>query len=209
MRTRVKFCGLRRAEDVKLAVSMGVDAIGLVFYAGSKRAVEASQAAELCAHMPAFVTPVGLFVNPTAQQVESVLTQVPLGLLQFHGEEEADFCQSFGVPYIKAVRMRDSERLLHAVSAHPLARGFLVDAFNAQSHGGTGTSFDWSLLPEVDQPIILAGGLGPDNVAQAIAQVQPYAVDVSSSIESVPGVKDADRMRAFLEQVRLADQSNG
>lgn len=206
-RTRMKFCGITRPEDAELAVVLGVDAIGLVRAPVSKRYVSLDQGAQISRCIPAFVTCVGLFVDPDEREVEQSIEELGLDLLQFHGDESPEFCASFDRPYIKAVRMRETDDLLRAVRVHAGARGFLVDAFNPGAHGGTGECFDWNLLPETGVPLILAGGLSANNVALAIREVRPYAVDVSSGIESVPGTKDADRMRAFVEAVQSADQA--
>jgi phosphoribosylanthranilate isomerase len=204
--TRIKICGLTRREDALSAAHAGANAIGMVFYANSPRHIEPSQAAEICAALPPFVTSVGLFVNPAVGEVQAVLREVPLDLLQFHGEEEAAFCKQFGRPYIKALRVRPGIDLVQYAARHPAAKALLVDAFVEGHVGGTGQVFDWRLIPpECSFPIILSGGLTPYNVADGIRAVRPWAVDVSSGVEAIPGVKDAAKIIAFIKGVRDAD----
>lgn len=203
MITRVKICGLTRPEDIDAAVSDGADAIGLVFYAPSPRAVSIAQARELAARVPAFVTVTGLFVNPERKWVEQVLEAVPLDLLQFHGDEPAEFCASFGRRWIKAVRVREAGQIEAAFQEYRNASGLLVDAWDPNRYGGTGQSFNWSLIPaERPLPLILAGGLTFANVADAIEQVRPWAVDVSGGVESGKGRKDATKLTDFFNEVR-------
>ena len=203
MITRVKICGLTRPEDIDAAVSGGADAIGLVFYAPSPRAVSIAQARELAARVPAFVTVTGLFVNPEHKWVEQVLEAVPLDLLQFHGDEPAEFCASFGRRWIKAVRVREAGQIEAAFQEYRNASGLLVDAWDPNRYGGTGQSFNWSLIPaERPLPLILAGGLTFANVADAIEQVRPWAVDVSGGVESGKGRKDATKLTDFFNEVR-------
>ncbi|MCK2088154.1 phosphoribosylanthranilate isomerase [Thauera aromatica] len=204
-RTRIKICGLTRAQDVRAAVRSGADAIGFVFYPPSPRAIDIDRAAELAAMLPPFVTAVGLFVNPEPAEVEAVRARVPLQLLQFHGDEcEAD-CARYGLPWIKAARMRPGVDLLEFALSHPRARGILVDAFVA-GYGGGGETFDWSLIPQgFGRPLVLSGGLDADNVGEAIRRVRPWAVDVSSGVESAKGIKDAAKIAAFIAGVRHAD----
>ncbi|ROH88561.1 phosphoribosylanthranilate isomerase [Pseudomethylobacillus aquaticus] len=202
MRTRVKICGITRVEDALAAVAAGADAIGLVFYAPSPRCVSVERAAEIAAAIPAFVSVVGLFVDASRDQVEQVLQAVPLDLLQFHGEEPPDYCRQFARPYIKAVAVREGTNLLQYAADYHDARGLLLDTYHAAMPGGTGQVFDWGLIPaDLARPVILAGGLQADNVAQAIAQVRPYAVDVSGGVEQSKGIKDAARMAAFMRGV--------
>lgn len=208
-RTRVKICGITRVEDMRAAVAAGADAIGLVFYPPSPRAVTVAQAADIVAQTPAFVTTVGLFVDPTVEQVHSVLEQVPLDMLQFHGDEEEAFCCSFQRPFIKAIRMRDGTDLGAQMQRWQRARGILVDAFVEGVPGGTGIAFDWSLLPQTSSvPLILAGGLTPDNITRAIEQTRPFAVDVSGGVEqkdasgkSLGGIKSAEAIENFMRGV--------
>lgn len=199
---RIKVCGLTRVEDVQAAVAAGVDAVGLVFYPDSPRHVTIAQAAELCRHVPPFVTIVGLFVNASRAEVHRVIEAVPLNLLQFHGDETADQCEGFGVPYLKAARVRPGVDLLEFAAQFASARALLLDTWTP-AYGGSGESFDWSLVPaSCPLPVILSGGLTPDNVADAIRQVRPVAVDVSSGVESAKGIKDAAKIRAFVSAVR-------
>lgn len=205
MRVRSKICGITRVEDALAAVEAGADAIGLVFYAKSPRAVSVEQAAEIVQALPPFVTSVGLFVNMPREQVLAVLQQVPLDLLQFHGDESPAECEGYGRPYIKALRVRPGEDLAAAMAPYAGARGILLDTFVEGVPGGTGAAFDWSLVPQgVARPIILAGGLEAYNVAAAIRQVRPYAVDVSGGVEASKGIKDAGKIRAFVKSVRDA-----
>lgn len=205
MRTRIKICGLTRVDDVRAAVAAGADAIGFVFYPPSPRAVSIEQARELCAALPPFVTSVGLFVNEEPVRVREVLAEVPLSLLQFHGEEDAAYCASFGRAWMKAARVRAGFDLLNYAARFPGAAGLLVDAW-VEGYGGGGEVFDWSLLPETfPLPLVLAGGLNPGNVAQAIGTVRPWAVDVSSGVEAAKGIKDRALMEAFVAGVCEAD----
>ena len=204
-RTRIKICGLTRAQDVRAAVAHGADAIGFVFYASSPRAVSIAQAAELVALLPPFVASVGLFVNATADEVNCVLERVPLQLLQFHGDEVEADCARFGRPWIKAARMRAGVDLVEFASFHPGASGVLVDAF-VEGYGGGGKTFDWSLIPQgFGRPLVLSGGLDADNVVDAVRRIRPWAVDVSSGVESDKGIKDTAKIAAFIAGVRDAD----
>ncbi|MCK2183402.1 phosphoribosylanthranilate isomerase [Halomonas getboli] len=203
-RTRVKFCGLTRPEDVDAAVAAGADALGFVLWPGSKRAVDLARLAALAARVPAFVTRVGLFVDPD----EALLTRAAehLDLLQFHGDETPAFCEAAPRPWIKALRMRDGLDLEAAAREYAGARALLLDAYRPGVPGGTGETFDWSRIPaRLAKPVILAGGLTPANVAEAIASVRPLAVDVSGGIETAPGIKDGAAMAEFLRAVRRAD----
>lgn len=203
--TRIKICGLTRPQDVRAAVDAGADAIGFVFYPPSPRHVTFEQAADLAALLPPFVTAVGLFVNPEVQYVDEALRRVPLQLLQFHGDEVESACARHGRPWIRAARMRPGVDLLEFAACHPGARGILVDAF-IDGYGGGGKTFDWSLIPSgLDRPLILSGGLDPENVREAVRIVRPWAVDVSSGVESAKGIKDADKIAAFIAGVRDAD----
>lgn len=202
MRTRVKICGITREDDAQVAVDCGVDAIGLVFYAASPRAVSLEQAARIARQLPAFVTCVGLFVNPRLEEVEDVLAQVPLDCLQFHGEESAELCEQFGRPYIKAIRVGAQTDITHLAQQYAQARAVLLDTYVKDMPGGTGKCFDWDRIPaECPKPVILAGGLTPGNVASAIQQVRPYAVDVSGGVELHKGVKDPAKIRQFMAEV--------
>lgn len=201
-RVRVKFCGITRIEDAVAAARFGVDAIGLVFHPPSPRVVNAEQAAAICAALPPFVASVGLFVDADAARIESILARVPLDLLQFHGEEPPEVCRRFGRPYIKALRVRDPRQVAGQAGAYTDARGLLLDSYDRDRPGGTGQIWDWAQLAlAAGPPIVLAGGLTPDNVGAAIALVRPYAVDVSSGIESRKGIKDPERMAAFMRGI--------
>jgi phosphoribosylanthranilate isomerase len=205
MRTRVKICGLTRTEDVQAACASGADAIGLVFYPPSPRAVTVEQARLILLDVPPFVTVTALFVNPTVAEVQAVLAQIPaISLLQFHGDESAAFCRQFGRAYIKAIPMRDDVDLAQQASIYDDALGLLVDTYKPGIPGGSGESFDWHRLPQsLSKPLILAGGLTPDNVAEAIKQVAPYAVDVSGGVEASKGIKDNGKMLDFMKAVEL------
>jgi phosphoribosylanthranilate isomerase len=203
-RTRIKICGLTREEDVRAAVSAGADAIGFVFYPPSPRFVSFERAAELARLIPPFVTTVGLFVNAGRDYVENALEAVPLQVLQFHGDETEADCVGFGLPYIKAGRMRPGLDLLKYAASFPCAQGLLLDAF-VEGYGGGGETFDWSLIPSgLPLPLILSGGLHAGNVAEAVRCVQPWAVDVSSGVETAKGIKDADRITEFVAGVQNA-----
>ncbi len=200
---RVKICGITRPEDACAAAEAGADAIGLVFYAKSPRAVTIEQAQAVLAALPPFVTTVGLFVDNDPAELHSILAAVPLDLLQFHGNESAEYCDSFARPYIKALRVRPGEDIAALVAAFPKAQGVLLDAFVEGLPGGTGESFDWSLVPRnLSKPLILAGGLNPGNVGEAVARVAPYAVDVSGGVEASKGIKDASKIAAFIRAAR-------
>lgn len=206
MRTRIKICGITRAEDARAAADLGADAIGLVFYAPSPRNLDAGQARAIIEQIPPFVAIVGLFVDPEQQYVETVLRNCPLSLLQFHGDEAPDFCSRFGLPYIKAARVSPDADLVQYLSPHMAARGWLLDAYHDKLYGGTGDSFDWKLIPrELARPVILSGGLSPENVTRAVRQVRPWAVDVSSGVEAAKGIKDAAKIAAFIAGVKHAD----
>jgi phosphoribosylanthranilate isomerase len=206
MRTRIKICGITRADDAALACDLGADALGLVFYPRSPRCVSVAQALEVLGAKVPFVTAVGLFLDPAPDHVLEILRQVPLDLLQFHGDERGADCERFGRPYIKAVPMGGQNDVQAYAASHPQARALLLDSHRVGQAGGTGAAFDWSRWPEgLDSPLILAGGLHPGNVAEAIAQVRPCAVDVSSGVESGQGVKDPDRLAEFFEEVHRVD----
>ncbi|NRF70812.1 phosphoribosylanthranilate isomerase [Aquincola sp. S2] len=204
-RTRIKICGLTREADVDTAVECGADAIGLVLYPKSPRAISLARAAELARRLPPFVTPVCLFVNAIAEDVEAALDAVPNALLQFHGDETPADCERFKRPYLRAARMAPGLALLDFASAHASAAGLLLDA-HVEGYGGGGKAFDWSLVPaHVPLPVVLSGGLSPANVIDGVMSVRPWAVDVSSGVESAKGLKDAALMRRFCEAVREAD----
>ena len=204
--TRTKICGITRVEDARSAVGSGADALGLVFYEKSPRHVTVQQAMELVKAIPPFVTVVGLFVNPSADEVRNVLRRVPLDVLQFHGEEEPEFCSQFGRPYLKAIRVKPGVDLVQCAARYAGAQGLLLDAYIEGTHGGTGVAFDWELISrDLPVPVILSGGLHADNVATAIRQVRPYAVDVSSGVEMGKGIKDAAKVAAFINEVKRVD----
>ena len=202
MRVRIKICGMTRPDDVAAAAQLGVDAIGLVFHPASPRHVGVELAQSLVARLPAFVTVTALFLDPDAEAVRQVLAKTRVELLQFHGGEPAEFCRSFGRPYIKAVPMGSRVDLSEYARRHAQAAALLLDSHAAGQKGGTGRSFDWNTLPKLDgPPLILAGGLRPGNVATAIRIVRPYGVDVASGVESAPGIKDPEKMAAFVHEV--------
>lgn len=206
MRTRVKICGITRAEDLRAVADAGADAFGLVFYRPSPRFLSLERARELNQAAPAFLTSVALFVNASAEEVRQVLQAVQPQALQFHGEETPEFCRSFGVPYIKACRVRPGVDLLEYWRPFSDACRWLADAW-VEEYGGAGTGFDWSLVPALrEKPLVLSGGLAPGNVGDAIRRVQPWGVDVSSGVESAKGIKDAARIAAFIAEVRNADR---
>jgi len=204
--TRVKICGITRVQDALCAAENGADAIGLVFYARSPRHLEIEQARVICAELPAFVTTVALFKDADADTIQRVLDALPLDLLQFHGGENEAFCTQFSRPYIKALAMQQSaEQVIAEAQSYASARGILLDSHAPGEAGGSGKLFDWNTIPPLGKPLILAGGLKVDNVAAAIDMVKPYALDVSSGLESEPGIKDAARVAAFMQAVRKAN----
>jgi phosphoribosylanthranilate isomerase len=214
MRTRVKICGITRIEDGTAAAGAGADAIGLVFWSGTPRCVSFDQARAIAAALPAFVTVVGLFVDPAPEAVRAALAEVPLDLLQFHGDEPPDLCASFGRPYIKAVSVKPGVDLLQYASRYSGARALLLDAFQPGGlPGGTGTTFDWNEVPGgLPRPMILSGGLTPQNVGAAIRALRPWAVDVSSGVEVTGDGGKRRRLasraaedRPFIREVRNAD----
>ncbi|MGC2459044.1 MAG: phosphoribosylanthranilate isomerase [Gallionellaceae bacterium] len=204
--TRTKICGVTREQDVMAAAESGADALGMVLYGKSPRYVTMQQASRLMHSVPPFVTVVGLFVNPSEEEVRHVLSQVPLDVLQFHGEETPEFCARFKRPYLKAVRVRAEVDLIQCAVRYAGAQGLLLDAYIEGTHGGTGESFDWALIPhDLPLPVILSGGLHAGNVGAAIRQVRPYAVDVSSGVEGAKGIKDAAKIAAFINEVKRTD----
>jgi len=204
MRTRVKICGITRRQDAESAVNNGADAIGLVFYEPSPRAITLEHAVAISSQLPPFVTIVGLFVNAPAEIVRQTMQQVPLSLLQFHGDETPEYCAQFTIPYIKAVRMQAAVDLAQETRRFSAAAALLLDSFQPGVPGGTGQAFDWSRITTVDKPLILAGGLTTENVAQAIRQVSPYAVDVSGGVEVSKGLKSNTKISAFMREVANA-----
>jgi phosphoribosylanthranilate isomerase len=204
LRTRVKICGITRAEDADIAIRHGCDAIGLVFYEPSPRYVLPAVAKEIVAKLPPFVNAVGLFVDAAPEHVQAVLREMRLDLLQFHGDETPEYCRQFGQPYLKAVRVSANTNLLQYAAAYADAKALLLDACVPGLAGGTGATFDWTLIPrDFPMPIILAGGLDANNVGDAIRQCHPYAVDVSGGVERQKGIKDADKIAAFMRGVAV------
>lgn len=200
---RIKICGITRIEDALAAAKAGADAIGLVFHAASPRAVSVEQAAAIVRALPPFVTSVGLFVDASKERVEQVLSQVPLDLLQFHGDEPDVFCQGFARPYLKALRVQAGDDLNALAARWPGASGILLDSYKPGVPGGTGETFDWSMIPaQRDWNLVLAGGLNPDNVRQAMDRAAPWAVDISGGVESSKGIKDVSKINAFIREVR-------
>ncbi len=203
--TRIKICGLTRLDDLLAAVQAGADAIGLVFYPPSPRHVDLKTAAELARAVPPLVTIVGLFVNADPSLVKETLAAVPIHLLQFHGDEDESYCRQFDRPYMKAVRVKPGMDLVQYADGFPSAQAILLDAF-VEGYGGGGKVFDWALIPPaLGKPIVLSGGLDAGNVGEAISRVRPAAVDVSSGVEAVRGIKDAEKIRAFVAAVRAAE----
>jgi len=200
--TRVKFCGLTHEEDIAQAVKLGVDALGFVFYAPSSRSVASDHAAMLTSSVPAFVTRVGLFVNEQPAVIQNIFERTRLNLIQYHGDETPEFCDAVGLPFIKAFRVRPGIDIQTEMERYPNASGFLLDAYVKGQPGGTGERFDWGMIPQSNAPIILAGGLSPDNAKDAIEQVAPWALDVSGGIETKPGRKDPDKMARFMNACR-------
>ena len=205
--TRIKICGITRPEDAQAAVAVGADAIGLVFYADSSRAVSIDQAIRIAAVVPPFVSLVALFVDELADEIMRILECVPIDLIQFHGDETAAFCQQFGRPWIKALRVRPETDVGAACHTYHAARGLLLDSWQEGVPGGTGKTFDWQVASqELPLPLILAGGLNAGNVGAAIGIVHPAAVDVSGGVEQSPGIKDPEKIGQFISAVRAADQ---
>lgn len=202
---RVKICGITRPEDAALASRLGAAALGVVCYPHSKRAVTVPDVVAIRAAVPAFVSLTALFVDPTAAEVALVLDRVRVDCLQFHGDESPEFCRSFGIPYLKALRVREKMDVVGKAAEYPDAAAILLDAYDKDQAGGTGLRFDWRIAEDCvarsPAPIVLAGGLNADNVAEAIGRVHPYAVDVSSGVESVPGRKCPEKLQAFFNEV--------
>ena len=206
MRTRIKICGITREQDALAAAALGADALGFIFWRPSARYIEPERAGAIARPLPAFVTPVCVFVNPTREEVEAALACLPSATLQFHGEEPVDFCERFNRPYIKAARARPGLDLIEYLAPYTRAAAWLIDAFDERVYGGTGIPFDWNLLPRaLGRPWILSGGLDPENVTEAIRRLRPWGVDVSSGVESDKGVKDTAKIAPFIAGVRNAD----
>ena len=207
MRTRVKICGFTRVEDAVYAAQLGVDAIGLVFYPPSPRHVEIEQAIKIVNALPAFTSVVALFVDEQEARIREVLARIPIDCLQFHGDEPAGACRIYGKRYIKSVRMQNGIDIGALAHHYPDAAGLLLDAFHPGAKGGTGSQFDWGLIPkQCSLPVILAGGLDATNAKQAVQAVKPYALDVSSGVEAEKGIKDSLKMAAFIKQVNEGDR---
>jgi phosphoribosylanthranilate isomerase len=204
VRTRVKICGITRPADALAAARAGADAIGLVFYPPSPRYLSLDRAREIRDVLPPFVQTVALFVNADGAQVSQVIGRVHPAMLQFHGDEAPDFCAQFGLPFVKACRMKEGVSALEYLRPFSSAAAWLFDS-HVPEYGGVGESFDWSLVPAIDKPVILSGGLSRDKVAEAIRRVRPWGVDVSSGVESAKGIKDAAKIAAFIAEVRNAD----
>jgi len=207
MSIKIKICGITNAQDAEAAVAAGADALGFVFYAQSPRYIEPTVAKRIIAQLPPFVLSVGVFVNQDQETIRNMYNECGLAFAQLHGDETPAFCESLGRPVLRALRLRDRGSLLALAEykGRMGVRGFVVDAFSAEAYGGTGQTVDWSLAREVAKaaPILLAGGLTPGNVQEAVQQVQPYGVDVSSGVEERPGKKDHEKIRAFIRAVRL------
>lgn len=202
MHTRIKICGIKHLDDALKAVECGADAIGLIFVEKSPRYSSLAAARVVAESLPPFVTVVGLFMDTPAETVREALKVVPLNLLQFHGDEPPAYCDQFGLPYIKVLKMRDNVNVVAFAQEYPNAAGILLDTYHEKG-GGTGQTFDWSLIPEdMPLPLILAGGLNPKNVASAVERVKPYAVDVSSGVESEPTIKDHKKIEQFIKEVQ-------
>jgi len=203
LHTRIKICGIKHLDDALKAIECGADAIGLIFVEKSPRYVSLTDARVIAESLPPFVTVVGLFMDASEETVREALKVVPLNLLQFHGDESPEFCDQFEMPYIKVLRMRENVNVVAFAQEYPNAAGILLDTYHKGVAGGTGQSFDWSLIPEnIPLPLILAGGLNPENVASAVETVKPYAVDVSSGVESEPAIKDHKKIEQFIKEVQ-------
>jgi len=206
MTIRVKICGITRRQDAEFAVKMGADALGFVFYPPSPRAVTISQVKDIVAGLPPFVSIVALFVNATVAEVKACLAALPISILQFHGDESVEYCEQFNHPYMKVIRMKQGIDLSLAAKQYPSASAILLDTYQSGVPGGTGQAFDWTTIEDIQQPLVLAGGLTSDNVAQAIKQVHPYAVDVSGGVEQAKGIKDNHKVSKFMQEVANGDR---
>ncbi len=203
MSVRVKVCGITRTEDALSAIKFGADAIGFVFWAKSTRYVTPEQAQQIAAEIPAFISIVGVYVDPAPGWVNETAQAANLTLCQFHGDESAEFCEQFSIPYIKAIRVREGLDLIQYAQQHQNAKGLLLDTYTPNMPGGTGHVFDWDLIPQdLPLPLILSGGLNADNVALAIKHTRPWAVDVSSGVEAAKGIKDDKKISAFMQGVK-------
>ncbi|SMN16056.1 Phosphoribosylanthranilate isomerase [uncultured Candidatus Thioglobus sp.] len=201
---KIKVCGFTQAQNARDAAMLGIDAIGLVFYEKSPRHVDIDQALEIVQALPPFINRVGLFVNADSHFIDEVLCEVPLDTLQFHGDETPEQCAQYAMPFIKALRVNEQTNIIQLAQDYQQASGLLLDAYNPNAFGGTGDQFDWALAKvDTDLPIILAGGLTPETANQAVSQVSPYALDVSSGVESAKGVKDIEKIKKFIKQTNL------
>lgn len=204
-RIRVKMCGMTRKEDINHAISLGVDAIGLIFYPKSPRCVSISQAQNLLENMPPFVQAVAVVANPEPNLVQQILASLPIQLIQFHGEEAVDFCQQFNKPFIKAIPAHSTEHIVQAAQEFSSAKALLLDTPSTTARGGTGLAFDWRMIPrELTKPLLLAGGINEFNLVQALRLEPVYALDLCSSIETSPGIKDHDKMSLFMHNLKEA-----
>lgn len=207
-RTRVKICGITRVEDALLAAQLGADAIGFILDPQSPRFVSRETVAAITAILPPFITTVGVVVDLSSDEMKNLVSLLNLDLLQFHGTETPEYCGSFGIPYIKAIHVQAGTDIERQANLYPDSQGILLDAYNPTQKGGTGIAFDWNFIPQLmDHALILAGGLNSNNVADAINKIRPYAVDVSSGVEISPGIKNPEKMAAFIAEVRRADSS--
>ena len=207
MRTRIKICGIKSSDAAEAAIAAGADALGFNMYKSSVRYVEPAETTALLMQLPPLVTKVGLFVNHNAEEVSRIIEQCHFDLLQFHGDESNEFCSAFAMPFIKAIRVEQDTDIEKAVAAYPNSSGVLLDSHIPGQFGGTGTTFDWSIIPVLNTPVLLAGGLTVDNVGRAIDLVHPYAVDVSGGVESSAGVKDAHLITQFIDAVQMERES--
>lgn len=209
LRTRIKVCGITRAEDAHAAIACGVDALGFVFVQESPRYCAPHKAVEIINSLPPFVTVVALFMNNAPEEIQSVLREQRFDLLQFHGDEGPENCARYALPYIKAIPMGGQTDIHAYAKSHARARGFLLDSHAPGAAGGSGQVFDWKRIPgDFEKPVILAGGLNPENVARAICEAKPFAVDVSSGVERAKGIKDANKIAAFVKAVQEGDKIN-
>jgi phosphoribosylanthranilate isomerase len=209
IQTRIKICGITRLEDALSALELGADALGFVFVQKSPRYIEPAKAAEIIAQCPPFASIVGLFMDHDADFVRQVMNVVPMSILQFHGDESADYCQSFTLPYIKAIPMGAGVEPVSYADAHPASKAFLLDSHGGGKSGGSGETFDWDAIPKnFARPLILAGGLDANNVKSAVTEINPYAVDISSGVEAAKGIKDAQKMASFIAAVKEGDGIN-
>jgi phosphoribosylanthranilate isomerase len=207
MRTRIKICGFTQVQDAVAAASLGVDAIGLVFYPPSPRYVSIEQAVEIVKALPAFVTVVALFVDEQEAQIREVLSRVSVDCIQFHGEESVEACRIYNKPYMKAIRMKSGLDILAIAAQYQDATALLLDAYHPGIKGGSGSQFDWDLIPEhCSLPVVLAGGLHVNNVKRAVESVRPYALDVSSGVEVEKGIKNVAKMAAFIQAINESDR---